>query len=303
MRGPFIFIGAWLALAAFGASAATSQPTAGDESEIVIEGVRERRQEIQRFVDALTDAPVGGQIARFDWKVCPVAIGLSPAQNIEIGERMRRVAAAAGVPLADPGCNSNAILIVTPDKAQFLRWMRREYPNYFRDPLGQRIWINEDDGPATAWQVEGQLTHDGLVAGADTGAGDASTANHYVVSGVRTASRLVPHMRPHFIASILVVEASALRALSTRQLADYAAMRIFARTDPARLDASNAPTILRLLDAGMDDPVPVTLTQWDLSFLRALYGSAENQFATRQRHQMRLLLGQDLEEAGASEND
>ena len=296
MRRHFRTLVPALALVIVAPSVSAQPPSAADD-EIVVEGVRERQRQIQRFVDALTDAPVGGQIARFDWRVCPVAVGLSEAQNTEITARMRRIASASGVPLAGSRCRANAVLIATPDKARTLRWMRSEYPQHFRDALGHRVRLIDEDGPATAWQVEGRLDQDGQVVAADTGAGDASTANHYVVEATREPSRLTPQTRPHFMGAFLVVQTDALRGLSTIQLADYAAMRLFARTQPSRLERSAAPTILNILDAPMNAPVPLSLTQWDLGFLRALYGSAENQYATRQRGQIRRLLRHDLEEA------
>ena len=279
------------------APSVSAQPPAASDDEIVVEGVRERQRQIQRFVDALTDAPVGGQIARFDWEVCPVAVGLTEAQNAEITARMRRIASASGVPLARAGCRGNAVLIATPDKARTLRWMREEYPHHFRDALGHRVPLIDEDGPATAWQVEGRLDQDGQMVGAETGARDSSTANHYVIKASRDPSRLTPQTRPHFMGSFLVVQTDALRGLSTVQVADYAAMRLFARTQPSRLARSGAPTILNVIDAPMNAAVPLSLTQWDLGFLRALYGSTENQYATRQRGQMRRLLRSDLEEA------
>ncbi len=277
------------------APSVSAQPPSAADDEIVIEGVRERQRQIQRFVDALTDAPVGGQIARFDWEVCPVAVGLSEAQNAEITARMRRIASASGVPLAGAGCRGNAVLIATPDKARTLRWMRSEYPHHFRDALGHRVPLIDEDGPATAWQVEGRLDQDGQMVGAQTGARDATTSNHYVINATREPSRLTPQTRPHFMGAFLVVQTDALRGLSTVQLADYAAMRLFARTQPSRLERSAAPTILNILDSPMNAPVPLSLTRWDLGFLRALYGSGENQYATRQRGEMRRLLRTDLE--------
>ena len=74
--------------------------------------------------------------------------------------------------------------------------------------------------------------------------------------------------RPHFIAAVVVVELDALGGLTVTQLADYAAMRAFARTDPRRLKGTGAPTILSAIEAPMNSPVPLTLTEWDLAFLQ-----------------------------------
>ncbi len=299
MRRHFRFA-LFAALAAAGSFAAPAQIPVQDrfdDSEIVVEGVRERQQQIRRFVDALTEAPVRGQIGRFDWAVCPAAAGLPEAQNQAVVERLRQVAEAAGIPLARTGCRANAIVIVTPDKPATLRWLRREHPAYFRNGLGERIRIADQDAPATAWQVEGRLTQDGEAVGVHNGAGDSSTGNYYVVESTRASSRITAASRPHFMASLVVIQLDALRGLTTTQLADYAAMRVFARTQPSRLERSSAPTILNVIDAPMNSEVPLTLTQWDLGFLRALYGSAENHYATQQRHEMRRLLRRELDEA------
>jgi hypothetical protein len=64
-------------------------------------------------------------------------------------------------------------------------------------------------------------------------------------------------------------------------------MRLFAKTDPARLPASSPATILKVLEAPMGSEVPLTLTAWDLSFLKGLYASGGNLFAASQRSEIR----------------
>jgi hypothetical protein len=262
-----------------------------NEDEIVVEGVRDRDREIERFVGALTEAPMRGQISRFDWEVCPAVAGLPDAQAEAIVERMRKVAEAADIPLADPGCAPNALVIATPDRAATLRWLRREYPAYFRDGLDRRIDIPDDEEPATAWQIESRLDEDGRPVAVNL------IDRTYVVDATRSPSRLTAATRPHFLASVLVVQLDALAGLSTTQVADYAAMRVFARTDPSRLARTSAPTILTVLDADMNSEISLSMTQWDLAFLRALYGSAENHYATQQRGEMRRILEQQLDQA------
>ena len=270
---------------------AQAQPAPGEEGEIVVEGIRERDRQIERFVGALTEAPMRGQLSRFDWQVCPAVAGLPQAQADAIVQRMRQVAQAAGVPLADPGCAPNALVIATPDKAATLRWLRREYPAYFRNALDERIQVPNEPGPAVAWQIESRLDEDGRPVGVDL------INQRYVVESTRSPSRLTAASRPHFVASVLVVQLDALAGLTTTQVADYAAMRVFAKTDPSRLARSTAPTILNVLDAGMDSEIPLSMTQWDLGFLKALYASEENHFASQQRGEMRRLLEQELDEA------
>ena len=86
----------------------------------------------------------------------------------------------------------------------------------------------------------------------------------------------------------------SLSGLTVIQLADYAAMRAFAQVDPSRLEKSAAPTILTILDAPMGSAVPITLTEWDLAYLKALYSSTENRLAGQQRHEMGNKIAREL---------
>ena len=288
VRGISLSVALSLAIPIVDASAQSQEPAT--DSAIVVEGIKERQRQIRRFVGALTDTHFRGQIPRFDWKVCPVALGLTEVQNRAVTERMRGVAAAAGMPMAERGCDANAILIVTPDKVATMRWLRRAYPELFFNPLGDRIRLDRES-PVSAWQIEGRLTRDGIEV--------PVSGNSYRAELTGISSRITPATRPHFKASVLVIQEDALRGLTTTQLADYAAMRVFARTEPAELDEATVPTILSVIDAPMGAEVPVTLTQWDMGFLRSLYASAENRYAEQQRHEMRRRLEQDLERGGA----
>lgn len=104
-----------------------------------------------------------------------------------------------------------------------------------------------------------------------------------------------PFAREAFDASALVVETGALTGLTTIQLADYAAMRLFAKLDPQRLNGRVANTILKVLDAPMGSEVPITMTRWDLGFLRGLYASQPNRFAGAQRWEIAERLSEHLQ--------
>ena len=282
---------------------------AQDTGEIVVEGARNRAKQIQAFVKALTPTPIGGQISRFDRMVCPAAVGLTEAQNRRVVERMREVARAAKIELGEAKCEPNAIVIVADDKDQFLRELRKSHPAYFATPLGESIPAPKEKGPATAWHIEGLLDANGAEAGimtqsASRGPGYAGSGNGFIEESRKAYSvdstdgtRIMPTSRPHFLAGILVVERSSLAGLTTTQLADYASMRIYGRTDPGRLANSAAPSILTILDRPMGSTIPITLTQWDLTFLTSLYASEALQFATQQRVSISRQFQRDLEKS------
>jgi hypothetical protein len=149
--------------------------------------------------------------------------------------------------------------------------------------------LAREPGPAAAWHLEGPpLDADGMVIGEQAGGVRINRT-------VRSGSRVTPATRAHFDAAVVVVESKALEGLTTTQLADYAAMRAFARIDATRVEQASAPTILKVLGAPMGSEVPITLTEWDLAFLRGLYASPAGLHAASQRSEIRKRVGQALE--------
>ncbi|MGN6058496.1 MAG: hypothetical protein ACTHOI_07920 [Sphingomicrobium sp.] len=230
-------------------------------------------------VPALAAPQVTGQVpTRFTIRACPAVFGLSPQQAAYVTGRMRQIATAAGVPLANQPCDPNAIVIVTSNKAGLLRGLEQRHPDYFPIEWSKsRIRaVEQDPGPAVAWQFEGLITPDGLRI-ADTTIPslldpvDPGSLVQATAPTTLPASRLRPAERHDVMTSVLVVQASALSGLTTMQFADYAAMRTFARTDPRATALPASDTILKVLDAPMGTAVPMSITAQDLDFLRGYY--------------------------------
>lgn len=283
---------AGLALAQPSGASAQEPAREPDASPIVVQGTRDRDRQIANFVEALTDAPFRGQLSRFDWAVCPAAVGLSDAQNRDIAARMRRVAAGAGIDVAEGDCRPNVLVMIAGSKRGLIESLARRYPAYFTDISRRGVRrLARSEGPAAAWHVETLVGSDGRPMQRDILTGQ------YALETSADATRLRPMSRPHFVMAVVVVEAASLAGLTTTQVADYAAMRAFARTDPARLENAAAPTILTVLDAPMGSAVPITLTQWDLSFLRSLYAAPEGHYVNQQRRDIRHRMRRDLDRA------
>ena len=299
MRG-MVLASASLACMAAPATAQTD-PASPESPEIIVQGDRDRDAQITHFVNSLTPAPVGGQLARYEHPICPSAIGLRDRQRSFVVNRMRSVAKAAGLPLARPGCDPNAILIVTADKEATLKHLQKQRPDFFPAGWDQgRISnLQRDPSPVAAWQIEELRRSDGKEVSEFVVRSHIAPADLAGVAQKTTElpSRATPLARPHFLASVVIVQADALTGLTLTQLAAYAAMRAFVRTDPDRLAGSTREmTILSAIETPMGAPVPLTLTEWDLSFLKAFYSSSENGYARYQRSHTRGLMKQNLEQ-------
>jgi len=287
-----VIMGLALAMAAI-----DTPPSPPPEPDIIVEGVRPSAQKIRDFVRALTTVPSYGQIGRFHGQVCPVAMGLGPVQDERIVERMRLVAAAAKVPLAPAAnCVPNAFVIVAPDKAAAIRELNLRFPAYFSAMSDREIRkLADAPEPAAAWQVMSLLTADGLEAAKAVG------ADYRTVRAANTPSRIKAASKPTFKASVVVIDVKSAAGLTLVQLADYAAMRTFADIDPARIAKVGVPSILDVLGAPSDQPLPVTLTHWDLGFLKSLYTTDNSYLATYQRGDIERVVKKEVEKAGAGD--
>ncbi|HEX8379147.1 MAG TPA: hypothetical protein VF619_01205 [Allosphingosinicella sp.] len=298
-----VLAGPLLAAFAFSAPAA-EPPRPARPDEIVVTGNRDAEREVRDFVRALAPGSPLGQLSRFEWEVCPVAVGVPPSQKQALARRIRQVAQAAGIKLAAAGCSPNVLLVVASDKKAFIEALAKRHPDYIGS-MPRRAFrrLVSQPGPAAAWQVDGPLLNaDGQPIGAARLTGsrfDADAdATLYINDTTRTTTRVSAGARPHFTAAVVVVEGKALDGLTTTQLADYAAMRAFAQTDPSRLKPGAPPTILKILDAPMGSEVPLTLTPRDLGFLRGLYSAKENLFAGSQRGVIRKAIKEQMRGEG-----
>jgi hypothetical protein len=293
-----IFLRTMLAAAALGlagAAAGQESPQDQDGPDILVTG-QDLDSQVRDFVGALTQAPPRGQLSRFETRVCPTAFGLLPGQREAVLARVRLVAQAAGLQVGKPNCIPNILLIVTRDKRAFIEALERKYDFYFGEMSPREVRrLARAPGPAAVWQIQGAPVTAGGGEASQNGDASLPGASYPVNRTTRRPSRIDAPARPQFQAAAVVIEQGALDGLTTIQLADYAAMRAFAKTDPARLPASSPATILKVLEAPMGTEVPLTLTKWDLGFLKGLYAATDNHYAASQRTEIRERIRQEME--------
>lgn len=265
-----------------------------DKSDIIVIGEangEQREKQVRDFVRDLTDIPGTQPIARFDRDaVCPAAVGLTDAQDAAVTQRMRRVALAGKVRLAVPGCRPNALVIFTQDKLKLVEALLREQPAYFIGNDERPVELAKRPGPVVAWYLQDVVDRNG------TSVPINGQHGYRILSSVDMPSRINPTTRPIIVASVIVIEYRALAGLTTTQVGDYAAMRAFAGADPDRLDQSTVPTILSVLEAPMESAIPLTLTHWDLAYLRGFNATSPDRFRTQQRREIGKAMTRDLEQ-------
>lgn len=204
----------------------SSEPPA-DQPAIVVEGRRDSDEQITEFIKHLPHAGSDEHIARFEQATCPAVIGVAPQQKAFVESRMRKVAAAAGVPVGRPGCGVNVLVAIVEHKRPFIEQLAKRFPDFLGDlSMWQIARLKKDPGPTALWRMDGTLTEDGreLSPGTIDGINENRTT--------RTSSRLRDLAHPTITGSVLVIEAEALTGVTTTQLADYAAMRTLTGVNP-----------------------------------------------------------------------
>lgn len=270
------------ALVGFAVAAAAPAPQSSDA--ILVQGERQRAQ-IDNFVGQLRPTYGNYQLGKFLQPVCPEAVGLDGAQNLDVADRMRRLAEAAKVEVGPNGCTTNVILLVVKDKPGAMKALARTRPDLVAgvSPTEFRQMTLAPTG-AAAWQVVDLIGTDGMHLSATemkTGAGPETEA-YRQVQAVGSPSRIRELSVPQFLASVVVVEADVARDVTTTQLADYALMR--ALTGSREIDPAPKQSILNLVNADRTSTeAPLSATWWDVAFLKSLYATTNAVEASVQR--------------------
>ncbi len=279
------------------APAPAADPQGADA--ILVQGMRsqELKKAIGGYVRGLTDMNGVDPIARYEpGKYCPAALGLGDARGEQIAARMRRVAEAAGVKPAPPGCAATAIVFFVDDLPDFVKAFRKQHPAYFKDPKGDLWSPPSATGPTLSWQLTQELDPDGrpLQQDPETGIRIVST----VVGGSRSRALISLAIAM----SVVLVERRALVGLSTDQIADYALMRSLTDRAPTALKGAGQFSILSVLDTPMNGAANASITPWDIAYLEARYAGDPRTYSNRTGVDMRANINRTLHGKGKEED-
>lgn len=240
---------------------------AGPSDPIIVTGRKPAsKKEISALVHAITPpSPNDAPLARFHNAVCFGSVGLERSVLEMIGYRLAADAEQAGLKLAGDGCTPNILVVFTDGVGTGVDTLVRRKWWIFGDRTPSEIrTIVSETGPVRAWSNSEVLSRDG------------EHINQGGFLNVPIASRLVSPTRKDMLASIVLVERSAVIGKTSNQIADYLAMRTLGGARPRA--SGPTETILSLFD-GDAKRVPGELTAFDRGYLRGLYAGQANAFA------------------------
>jgi len=276
-------------LLAASAGRATAQTTpsadAGSAPEIVVTGRGALTTDEALAFTRSISARIDGQLARLGVPACPRVIGFPAPIAAEIEARLRLVATRASIALGKPDCRGNLVLIGVDDGAGLVRALEKSRsPLLFGLPSDEVARLRASVSPARAWSLIELQNEDGVPGLTPVGALWANLE-------VRRASHIAPPTERSIQFAVVVVEWPALPGKTTVQIADYVAMRVFARTRPAS-GSAKVDTILSLFEP--DGVPPPSLTRTDLAYLRTLYARPGPRHGRQQLRE----IAQGMEKAG-----
>lgn len=289
-------IGLWAA----GAVAQTAPPAAPPNApappksdELVVTGRRAPdKAELRRQVDGVAGHPgFDKPLARFIEPVCLGTMGLGADTGAAILDRMVQVAEAARVPMNGKAtCSPNVLVLFIDDSHAGVERIAKRTSGLMRSLSYYEVKaLLKEPGPVYAWSAVETRSRDGDRMAVDF-PGDVPQLK------VSTATRTALPIRQDMLSSVVIIERKAVAGKLVTQIADYAAMRAFAETEPRR--KGDAATILSLFDEGV--VAPVEMTAFDRGYLRGVYSGAPNQLPGFQIGGMARAIGEEMikEDAG-----
>jgi hypothetical protein len=251
------------------ALSAQAAPAAGDKPEIVVTAkgqsldpqvVTRQARQVTRETD-LRDEP----LPRFDDIACPGVTGLSTEYAEMLVGRIRMIAGELHIPLAPNGnCRANVIVAFVENGRADMKAIQ-DKTHLLSDVLDvpERKELLDEPGPTRVFSVVETRMQNGAVMPRRANLTDLPSAT--MEGGQSLISTATER---HIIQVVVLIDRASAAGKTVHQLADYAVMRVFARTRDAR-GADGPVSILGLFDESGSPPDG--MTAFDRAYLAALY--------------------------------
>lgn len=258
---PFQFA---FAAAMLAAQAAPSAPRTSDSQAIVVQGTRDQGRAASDYIDKVLPAGFDAAIGRFEEPLCPQIVGLPDALRDQVLGRIAEVAEAANIRINPDKCTPNMLIVIVDDKKALIEGMRHKKEAYLYGVGSDTIKSLENSSrPVAAWQISDVIGADGMPLRQD---GDGFPRLFTTLP----PSRMVMTTKKRLLGGIVVLEHRGLVGVTTRQLADYAMLRLLTTIGNSERPAPGSSVLSLFNDGVAPADAPPSLTWWDLAFLKAL---------------------------------
>ncbi len=285
------------------AFATFTEPSSSNE-DIVVTGNKTTKAAIAQFIKTTIATPEGGrhdgQYARLANPVCPKVVGLSDENRDQVEQRMRGVALAADMRVAQKGCKPNVFVMVVADGDEAVSTLSKKRSRLFGNMSHYaRKRIAKSGGPAYAWKrIQTASAETGALQNSDEITpvpSDQGPVTEVPIMHSSVKSNIKRTVQKDMTHSFLLLEKDALVGLTTLQIADYAAMRSYIDTRDSQTRQTPRYSILALFDSAKDsEEIPSSVSEMDLMLLSSLYNTPSDVSASMQSSAMVHQIGNEL---------
>jgi hypothetical protein len=233
------------------------------------------REVFHKFTDTFaTPTKLGGKIARWERRLCPLVLGQNPHFTAFITQRVKYIALAAGARLnTEASCTPNIEIIFTTTPQALMDSVRKDHPLYlgYADTNAQLEKLATVTRPVQAWyttetrDANGRRDVDSVLL-SDSSGGVMFMPHVYASSG----GHINNGMLSGFFHILIVIDSTKMAGQKIVPLADYISM--LALTQINSLDAcqQQQPSVVNMLAADCDHAQD-GVTEFDLAYLQGIY--------------------------------
>jgi hypothetical protein len=285
---------------------ASEAPPAVDE--VIVRGRRlediedDLRIHIRDFIGEVVAKPPGRGFARWDRDVCIGVLNLETGAAQYIADRISRLALDVGLTPGEPGCRPDVNIVFATNAKEVAAQMIENEPRLFM-PVGGHAGMDlgrvalaefaESEQPVRWWHVS--LPVDARTGGAaieiDKSCGNPHCPPYIPVAG---PSRIHSGTRDDLMSVLVIVDATKLAGTTWQQIGDYLAVVSLAQIDPN----ANPAAFDSILNLFTNRAAYSGLTDWDRSYIRALYELDQERITSLQTNEIvSLIAEQELDDA------
>ncbi|WP_446654193.1 hypothetical protein [Blastomonas sp.] len=286
------------------APAQAQQASSGEEIEVIGRRQTEEqaRKEANDFVRRTVSTGSDDPLARWVTPICPAVLGIQPEYAAIVERKIRALAKVAEIDTAPAPCKTNVVVSFTTNAPAVVQRIARKSPRRLAEvQIPDRPALLNGNAPVRWWyttqetSVDGisAVASDGLAANGGTAEGGGSsignglpTVQAYSSSIVRT--QIVRALR----SATIVIDVNRAQGVPLDAVAAYAAMVAFAEMKPVQTPPPNS-----ILGLFAPDAQVASATDWDISFLKALYSIPAARAGWKQK---RMLVGKILKDSEAA---
>jgi hypothetical protein len=270
--------------------------------EVIVRGRRlediedDLRIYIRDFIGEVVAKPPGRGFARWHRQVCIGVHNLETSAAQYIADRISSLALEVGLEPGEPGCRPDVNIVFATNAKEIAAQMVENEPRLFMRVAGNagmdlgRVALDdfvETEQAVRWWHVS--LPVDARTGGAaielDALCGNAQCPPYVPVAG---PSRIHNGTRDDLLYVIIIVDATKLKGTTWQQIGDYLAVLSLAQIDPN----ANPAAFDSILNLFTNPAAYSGLTDWDRSYVRALYEFDQERIASMQTNEIVSLIAE-----------